>query len=157
MKCNWPHISLPNYFFAFEKYKWIMIRMKLILNLYKHVLRQQMQGHRAQKSVSAPNMLKPGVTGWSCPCSSVWLSCRFPTCSVASSGILTLALGFLGAQLSHAPGSHMEVFAAAVLFQLSHAREKLWVSAFTKLKVSAKIPPLMLFLLPDFCPRVHIE
>lgn len=71
----------------------------------------------------------------------MWLSCRFPMFSRASSGILTLALGFLGAQLSHAPGSHMEVFAAAVLFQLSHAREKFWVSAFTKLKLSAKIPP----------------
>lgn len=97
-----------------------------------------------KKSVSAPNLLNPGVAGWSCPCSSVWLSCRFLMFPIASSGILTLALGFLGAQLSRATGSHMEVFGAAVLFQLSHAREKLWVSAFTKLKVRAKIPPLML-------------
>lgn len=46
--------------------------------------------------------------------------------------------GCLGAQLSHALRSHMEVFGAAMLFQLFHAKKKLWVSAFTKLKVSAK-------------------
>ncbi|GAA6099453.1 cytoplasmic dynein 1 intermediate chain 1-like [Tachysurus ichikawai] len=86
---------------------------------------------------------------------SAWNTEQF---SVDSSRILTLALGFLGAQLSHAPGSHMEVFGAAVLFQLSHAREMLWVSAFTKLKVSANTPPYhahSLSLLPKLCLRVQ--
>lgn len=70
----------------------------------------------------------------------------------SSSSVLALALA-LWVQLSHALGSHMEALGAAVLFQLSHAKEKPWVSAFTKLKVSAKIPlltlaPWSMFLFP---------
>ena len=85
----------------------------------------------------------------------IWLSCTLPVCPIgsrSSSSALALALR-LGVQLSRALRSHMEALGAAVLFQLSHAKEKPWVSAFTKLKVSAKIPlltlaPWSLFLSP---------